>query len=168
MFTDDCSHYSSLHLMCTKDETLGAYRKVWGLYLTQKGVRIWCLHSDQGGKFLSVDFSKLLDEDGMVRKLTVHDTPEYNGVAEQGNCIVMEKVRAMLHNATLPKALWGEAALHAVYLKNQMPTRVLDGKTPFEVFWGCKPNLVGLSSLSAVTGWVKAVRMGRGCVMGRF
>lgn len=144
MFTDDASRYSTLHLMRTKDETLSSFRKVRGFYLTQKGARIRCLHSDRGGEFLSADFSKLLDEDGTVRKLTAHDTPEYNGVAERGNRTVMEKVRAMLHDAALPKALWGEAALHAVYLKNRTPTRALDGKTPFELFWGRKPNLAHL------------------------
>ncbi|KAI0349163.1 hypothetical protein OH77DRAFT_1415499, partial [Trametes cingulata] len=32
----------------------------------------------------------------------------------------------------------------AVYLKNRTPTRALDGKTPFEAFWGWKPNLAHL------------------------
>ncbi|OSC96524.1 hypothetical protein PYCCODRAFT_1379008 [Trametes coccinea BRFM310] len=50
----------------------------------------------------------------------------------------------MLHDTDLPKALWREAALHAVYLKNRTSTRALDGKTPSKVFWGHKPNLAHL------------------------
>ena len=47
----------------------------------------------------------------------------------------------MLHASQLPKFLWGEAVKHAVWLKNRTSTRVLDGKTPYEIFYGTKPNL---------------------------
>src|SRR5271168_1793825 len=50
----------------------------------------------------------------------------------------------MLFSSGLPKSLWGEAVNHAVYLKNRSSTRILDGKTPYEVFYGVKPNLRGL------------------------
>ncbi|CDO76235.1 hypothetical protein BN946_scf184644.g9 [Trametes cinnabarina] len=144
LYTDDYSRYCSLYLMRTKDEAIETYRKVRAFYSTQKGARICCLHSDRGGEFLSTEFSKLLAEDGTIRKFTAHDTPEYNGVAERGNRTVMERVRAMLHDARLPQMLWGEAALHAVYLKNRTATRSLEGRTPYEAFWGKKPNLAHL------------------------
>src|SRR6202522_565611 len=50
----------------------------------------------------------------------------------------------MLFLSGLPKSLWGEAVSHAVYLKNRSSTKVLNGKTPYEVFSGVKPNLRGL------------------------
>ena len=50
----------------------------------------------------------------------------------------------MLHGSGLPKFLWGEAVKHAVYLKNRTSTKALDGSTPFEIFYGTKPNLAGL------------------------
>ena len=50
----------------------------------------------------------------------------------------------MLHANGMPKFLWGEAINHAVYLKNRTPTKALDEKTPYEVFYGVKPNLKGL------------------------
>lgn len=74
----------------------------------------------------------------------MHDTPEYNGVAERLNRTLVTKVRAMLHDSGLPKFLWGEAMLHATFLKNRTPTRVLDGTTPYEVFHGDKPDLSNL------------------------
>ena len=43
------------------------------------------LHSDRGGEYLSEEFSKHLKRTGTIRRLTVHDTPEYNGVAERLN-----------------------------------------------------------------------------------
>jgi hypothetical protein len=50
----------------------------------------------------------------------------------------------MLYASGLPKFLWGEAVKHAVYLKNRTSTKALDGKTPFEVYFGVKLNLAGL------------------------
>jgi hypothetical protein len=55
---------------------------------------------------------------GMTQKLTAHDTPEHNGVAERLNRTLLQKVRAMLHDSGLPCTLWGEEVRHAVWLKN--------------------------------------------------
>jgi hypothetical protein len=50
----------------------------------------------------------------------------------------------MLHASQLPKFLWGEAVKHAVYLKNGTSTKSLTGKTPYEVYFGKKPNIANL------------------------
>ena len=49
----------------------------------------------------------------------------------------------MLHASGQPKFLWGEAAQHAVWLKNHMSTKALDGMTPFEALTGNKLDLRG-------------------------
>ena len=123
--------------------------------LCQKGVHIKKLHSDCGGEYLSKEFSDHLAKSGTRRNLTVHDTPEHNGVVERLNCTLLEKVRAMLHANGLPKFLWGEAVKHAIYLKNRMSTKALGGKTPFEVYYGNKPNLRGLPEFGCKV-WVHA------------
>ena len=55
--------------------------------------------------------------------------------------MILERVRALLHASGLPKFLWGEAAHHVVWLKNQTPAKVLGGLTPYEVAFGKRPNL---------------------------
>ena len=112
---------------------------------------VW--HSDRGGEFLSKEFNDHLKQAGTLRNLTVHDTPEHNGIAERLNRTLLEKVCAMLHASGLPKFLWGEVVNHAVYLKNQTSTKALDGKTPFQVFHGTKPNLCGIPEFSSKV-WV--------------
>ena len=47
----------------------------------------------------------------------------------------------LLHASGQLKFLWGEAARHVVWLKNQTPTKVLDGLTPYKVTFGQKPDL---------------------------
>ena len=74
----------------------------------------------------------------------MHDTPQHNGIAESLNRRILERVRAMLHHAELPKSLWGEAALFAVWLKNRTSTKALGDITPFEKFNKFKPDLSGV------------------------
>ena len=47
----------------------------------------------------------------------------------------------MLHESGLPCMLWGEAVRHAIWLKNRMPMKALDGGMPLEAATGQKPDL---------------------------
>lgn len=108
---------------------------------TQHNTVIKRFHSDCGGEYLSDEFSRHLRAKGTERKLTTHDTPQHNGVAERLNRTLVERVRAAMHESKLPKTLWGEAIMHAVYVKNRTATCSLDGKTPYEMLKGKKPNV---------------------------
>jgi hypothetical protein len=70
-------------------------------------------------------------------------TPQSNGVVEQVNRTIMERVGCLLDNAGLSKEHWAFAVSVAVYLKNRPPTRSEVGKTPFEAWHGSgrKPSL---------------------------
>jgi hypothetical protein len=58
---------------------------------------------------------------------------DYNSVVEHLNCTLLKKVQAMLHASRLPRNLWGEAMMHAMYLKNHTSTHALNNKTPYEM-----------------------------------
>ncbi|TFY50793.1 hypothetical protein EVG20_g11324 [Dentipellis fragilis] len=143
-FTDDATRYTHLYLLRTKDQAFEAYCKYEAWCATNKDRKIKVLHSDRGGEYLSKEFSAHLKAAGTRRKLTVHDTPEENGIAERINRTIPERARAMLHASGLPKFLWGEAMKHSTFLKNRTSTRALEGKTPYEALNRQKPNLRGL------------------------
>ena len=67
--------------------------------------------------------------------------PQQNGIAERKNGTIMEETRAMLPDQGLPMHLWAEAARIAVYVQNRTPHRVLENKTPKEVFFEKKPEV---------------------------
>jgi hypothetical protein len=46
-----------------------------------------------------------------------------------------------MYENELPKKLWAEIANTVVYLVNRMSTSVLYKRTPFEAWFGYKPNL---------------------------
>jgi IS30 family transposase len=143
-FTDDKTRLTYLYLLKNKSDTFMAYKEFEAMCNTQHNSTVKALHSDRGGEYTGKEFVMYLKSKGMRQKLTVHDTPQQNGVAEHLNCTILEKVRAMLHSSGQPKFLWGEAARHAVWLKNRTPTKALNGTTPYEAAYGTKPNLGGL------------------------
>ena len=61
--------------------------------------------------------------------------PQQNGVAER---TIMEAAKEMLHDQDVPMHLWAEASRIEVYVQNHTPHRVLENKTPKEVFSGKK------------------------------
>ena len=112
------------------------------------------LWSDRGGEYLGKTFSSHLASQRTMCKLTVHDTPEYNGVSEWLNQTLLEQTCALLHASKLPKNLWGEAITHVVWLKNRISTRALpDKKTPYKMLNRRKPNLANLREWGEVV-WV--------------
>jgi transposase InsO family protein len=141
-FTDDATRYTVTYLLRTKDEALEAYKSFKAWAITQGHcTAIKVLRSDRGGEYLSGAFDQHLKKAGTVRKLTTHDTPQLNGVAERLNRTLLERICALTHASGLPKSLWGEALRHAAWLKNRTAMRALDGKTPFEALYGRPPDL---------------------------
>ncbi len=128
-----------------KDQALDAYKAFVAWAHTQHRARIKHLWSDCGGKYTGAEFTKFLKEQGMEHRLTTHDMPQHNGVAELLNHRLVERVQAILHQSGLPKNLWGEAIHFCIWLKNQMSTQAIgQATTLFERLTGHKPNLAGM------------------------
>jgi hypothetical protein len=104
-----------------------------------KGVKI--LHSNRGGKYLGKEFIIYLEGKGTQQKLTVHDTPQHNGVAEHHNQTIVECVHALLHASGLPCTLWGEAVHHVIWLMNWTLMKGVEGMMPYEAAFNKKPDL---------------------------
>nr|WDD38954.1 receptor-like protein kinase transcript variant 2 [Fagopyrum tataricum] len=67
-------------------------------------------------------------------------TPQQNGVAERRNRTLINMVRSMLSNCSLPLSLWIHALKTAKYLLNRVPIKAVP-KTPYELWTGRKPSL---------------------------
>ena len=84
-----------------------------------------------------------------MHQLTAPYTPQQNGVSERKNQTIMEMVRCMLHEKGLPKEYWAKATNTTVFLLNRLPTKAVNGKTPFETWYGYKPSLKNFKYLDA-------------------
>ena len=67
-------------------------------------------------------------------------TPQKNGVAERRNRTLMDMVRSILSNSTLPLSLWMYALKTIVYLLNWVPSKAVP-KTSLELWTRRKPSL---------------------------
>jgi hypothetical protein len=140
-FTDDKTRLTNIYLLAKKNDACESYKDYEAWCCTQLDMPVKTLHSDQGGEYLGKEFILHLNSKGTKQNLTVHDTPQHNGVAERRNRTIVERIRALLHSTGLPRTLWGEAARHVVWLINWTSTKAVEGMTPYEAAFGRKPDL---------------------------
>ena len=85
--------------------------------------------------------------EGIERQHTMRNRPQQNGVAERVNRTLEEGITAMLHEARLPMSFWAEALHTLVYTLNRTPRSANPGITPYEAFFGVKPDVSNLRIL---------------------
>jgi len=85
-------------------------------------------------------FAKLLDKRGICAQYTTPGTPQQNDVLERRNRTLMDMVRIMLRNSTLPVSLWMYALKIAMYLLNRIPSKEVP-KTHFELWTNRTPSI---------------------------
>ena len=137
---DEKTRYGIVEGMRAKSDAFGEYKAYEAWLRVQRGKEIKHLQTDRGGEYVGNEFSSHLRQHGKSRQLTVHDSPQSNGIAERCNGVLLNHVRAMLADSGLPKFLWKEALKFAMWVRNRTTTHQLDGKTPYEAFYGVKPD----------------------------
>ena len=99
---DDATCKTMLYFQAKKSQTIDSYKRDEALIETQTGSCIKVAHSDRGGEFLSNDLTWHQDMRGTKHELTVHDSPQQNGVAERRMHTCTERARALLLTSGLP------------------------------------------------------------------
>lgn len=134
IFVDELSHKTWIYFLKKKDEVFTLFCSFKALVENQIGKKIKILRTNNGAKYESNEFNYYCRELSIKRETTTTYTPEKNGVAERKNHSIIEAIHVMLHDRSLLKFLWEEAAKTAVYVENRCPHQALDSKTPEEVF----------------------------------
>ena len=140
-FIDDCSRFRAVIPLKRKSDTFAAFKqfKAWAETKTDKRIKI--IRDDKGGEYMSNEFEQFCIAEGIERQHTVRNRPQQNGVAERANRTMEEGLIAMLYEAGLPLSFWGEALSAFIYVWNRVSTSALSSKTPYEVFYGSKPDV---------------------------
>jgi hypothetical protein len=58
--------------------------------------------------------------------------PQWNGVSERRNRILLDMVRSMMSKTELSRTFWGFALKTVVFMLNRMPFKSIE-KTPYEL-----------------------------------
>nr|GFA62450.1 retrotransposon protein, putative, Ty1-copia subclass [Tanacetum cinerariifolium] len=86
------------------------------------------------------DFSHYGYDHGIIAHRTPPYTPQHNGVSERRNRTILDMVRSMMSQTTLPKSFWDYALETAARILIMVPTKKVE-KTPYEVWHGKAPKL---------------------------
>lgn len=116
--------------------------------------------SDRGGEFFSNEFASYCEKIGVNRHRVAPYSPQQNGVVERRNRTLLEMTRSILKHMKVPNHLWGEAVRHSTYLINQISTKTLDGRTPYEALRGKIPNTAHLRIFGCIC-YAKTDTVGR-------
>nr|GEX49632.1 retrovirus-related Pol polyprotein from transposon TNT 1-94 [Tanacetum cinerariifolium] len=71
------------------------------------------------------------DEHGIIIHRTPSYTPQHNGVSKRRNRTLLDMVRSMMSQTTLPKSFWDYALESATRILNMVPTKKVE-KIPYE------------------------------------
>jgi len=123
-----------------KSEVHMKFKEWKALREMESGKQVTRFRTDGGSQYTSKKFAEYLKSGGISKEMRMPYTRQCNGVVEQGNCTIMERVGCMLDNAGLLKKLKAFAVPVAVYLKNHTPQQSVVGKTPYEVCGGSANN----------------------------
>lgn len=102
----------------------------------QKNIKI--VRSDNGTEFTSL--TSEFSEQGIRHQTSCVGTPQQNGRVERKHRHILNVARALLFQSSLPVKFWGESILTAAYLINRTPSRLLKGKSPYELIHGAPPS----------------------------
>ncbi|GJR27088.1 retrovirus-related pol polyprotein from transposon TNT 1-94 [Tanacetum coccineum] len=101
-----------------------AFKKFKAMVKKEKGLKIKSMRSDRGEEFLSKEFNKFCEDNGIQIFLTAPYSPQQNRVAEAVDCVV--------------------------YLLNRCPSKSLDNKTPQEAWNRMKPTVSHLRIFGSI------------------
>jgi hypothetical protein len=141
MFVDEASRMGFVYALRCLEETIDRYRDFVEFIRTQKGKNIKVLVSDGHSTYMSKAMDQLLREHGTIQKVRSPYEPNQNPIPERRARTLAEMARTMMIHAGVETDLWEYSLRFANYIRNRVKTRVLPNVTPYEKFWGKKPDL---------------------------
>ena len=137
---DDASRATWVYLIKDRTEASKQLKSFILMVKTQFGKGVKVVRSDNGSEFVSRSMQEFYSEHGIVRESSCVDTPQQNGRVERKHRHILNVARALRFQANLPIHFWGECVLTAVFLINRTPSKLLNGKTPYEALLHRKPS----------------------------
>lgn len=171
-FIDDYTHVTNTYLLKQKSEVFQKFQTFCESVESHFGTRVSRLRCDNGGEYTSNAFKKYCANKGILIEYTVPYNPQMNGVSERMNRTICDKTRALLFDSGLSEKFWSEAVLTSTYLTNRSSTVSLKGRTPFELWYGQKPDLsklrvFGCKAISHVPSEKRSGKVGQSALRGK-
>ena len=142
LFRDEYSNFRVVYFIKQKSEVPEYCKAFIALLHTQTGHLVVEFQTDGGTEYLRLD--EWLKSKGIRHLTTCRYSPQQNAI-ERDNLTLVQLARALFSsNKSLPLTLWGEAISCVVYTLNRALSSVSLTKTPFELWYGRKPDVSNL------------------------
>lgn len=140
---DEVSGFRFVSCLVSKSETPELIQLIVNTIEAQTGNRPLYITSDNGSEFVNARLSGYLQRLGIQHVVSAPYVPQQNGRAERENYTLLNETRCIINSAKVDKVLWPFAVMTATYIHNRCisTTRSV---TPFELWFGRKPNLSNL------------------------
>jgi len=148
LLINDTTQYITIRFLKAKNHT-GQQIKNYFTHLSMWNKCLCAICIDRGTEFVNQDLMSWCETQGIDVQHTVPYSPSQNGVAERMNWTLVELAWAMLLVAKLLEFLWEPAVEHAAYIQNWSFTTSLQHSTPYEAWYGNKPNISNLCKFGA-------------------
>ncbi|KAH0637483.1 hypothetical protein KY289_037398 [Solanum tuberosum] len=137
---DDFTRGTWTFLLATKSNALTVLQSFILMVARQFDAKIKMVRSDNAMELGSSESgSQFFASQGIIHQTSCVATPQQNGVVERKHRHLLEIARALLFQSKVPMSFWGECILTATYLINRLPSKVLGGKTPYELIFNKPP-----------------------------
>ena len=126
IIVDDHLHFKWVFFLQTKDQAFDKFKTFHAFILTQiwyhtQSYTFWL---EGGGKFMSTEFKRFMESNGIEHQLTAPHTPQQNRVAERTNCTIAGVATALLQLARMPNRFWESTISTAVHVRNHTPSHI--------------------------------------------
>nr|GEV49205.1 putative ribonuclease H-like domain-containing protein [Tanacetum cinerariifolium] len=102
VITDDCSRFSWVFFLATKDETSAILKTFKTGIENQINHKVKIIRCNNKTEFKNYDLNQLCGMKGIKREFSVARTPQQNGIAERKNKTLIEATRTMLADSLYP------------------------------------------------------------------
>ena len=136
-FTDDCTSFTVVYCLrtLTAEEILECFKKYIAFVKAVTGNDVTCLYSDNAKVFSKSMFSEYCVDSKIFQDHSGPYVHENMGIAERVWLTLERSSNAMLITASLSYNKWPFSMMHSCFLKNILPTRAKQYKTPFQLFF---------------------------------
>lgn len=138
---DDYSRWLTIYTIKHKYEAVESLKDFISRSERKLNRKVINIRSDNGLEFVNKELNAYFSKLGINHERTNVASPEMNGVAEKINGDSMSIVRTLLIASKLKSGFWGEALMYYAHVRNRMPHSTDKKKTPFEKWFGWKPNI---------------------------
>jgi hypothetical protein len=107
----------------------------------QIGYRIYYWRTDGAKEFFSELFQKLMEKNNIKHEKGTSYAHYYLKPVKRPMLVIVNGIKTLLIDTHLPEKLWVELVKTVVYLRNRLPTKILDQLIPYECLYKKKLDI---------------------------